>query len=189
MIMTPSEVFLASEFAKKIIKNISNRDFYTSQNARRSDEKVFEDNLKCKLTEMNVCNHLGINGIHSRMDFEIYDIGVGDDFDIIANGKYIDVKASSPRAKCIMVEVNKAKKWRDSGKAPDYFSMVSVTENNGVYGTSYMFGASKVVFSKNAKRYKRGDKIPNTNCTLKADNYILTSDHCEDLKGLIDFIK
>ena len=59
------------------------------RNAIRTAEKVNEDNVKGKLAEMFLFNVLGVNGITGQMDFDIYDEGIGDSFDIITTA---DVK-------------------------------------------------------------------------------------------------
>lgn len=189
--MTPSEVYFANRFAVEISKNnkIDNKDFYDCRNATRTEQKVFEDNLRGKLAELHICNIIGSCGLTCQMDFNIYRNGIGDDFDIIVNNKAIDVKASTPRAKCLMVEVTKFKRWMDTKKHPDFLCMVSVEPYEEKWTTEYMFGIDWHTFLTKAKLYRRGDNIPNTVVQLKAANVIVTSDNCCGVDELLDFMK
>jgi hypothetical protein len=187
---TPSEIYFASEFAKKIVSNIDNKDFMDGRNIIRTRAKVNEDNIKGKLAEIFVYNILGVNNISGVMDFDIYDEGIGDGFDIVTqSGVKIDVKASTDRAKCIMVELKKAQMWSRLGY-PDYLCMVAVSESNYTFNSKYIFGVDFKSFMDIARLYKRGDNIPNTRSQLKADNYIITMDQCfTDPKHLIRYCK
>jgi hypothetical protein len=188
MKMTSSEVFLATEFSKKIVGNIDNKDFMDHRNKRRTNKKVLEDNIKGKLAEMFICNGLGENGIKSVMDFEIYDEGVGDDFDIICDEFKIDVKASSPKAKCIMVEENKMKSWESRGK-PDYLLMVSTYNSGSNWYCEYVCGISMEEFLVKGKLLQRGENIPKTTFPLKANNWVIHKSDCYDTDNLIKTIR
>jgi hypothetical protein len=184
MEITYSERYLAEGFAEKIVGNIDSKDFMDSKNARRSNQKVLEDNVKGKIAEIAVANYIWqATKIKSKMDFEIYEMGIGDDFDIIANGVSIDVKASSPRARCLMVEYKKRRSWDMLG-CPDYLCMVSAEMNEA----HYLFGIPFSEFEERAILYRRGDSIPNTNFPLKADNYIITADECYGHAHLAEYV-
>ena len=188
MKMTHSEIYFCANFAKDMIGNIDNKDFYDGRNDTRNPVKVFEDNLKGKLAELHVFNRLGDKGLIGEMDFAIYEKGIGDDFDIIVNNKSIDVKASTPAAKCLIVEETKIKTWKDNGKFPDYLCMVAVSEVGDSWETKYAFGITWEAFKKSAKWYDRGDTIPNTMVKLKAKNAIVTQEDCGKIDDLMYFI-
>ena len=188
MKMTASEVFLAKNFSEKIVGNIDNKDFMDFRNKRRSPAKILEDNIKGKLAEMFVCNGLGDNSIESVMDFNIYDEGIGDDFDVVAGDFKIDVKASSPKAKCIMVEENKMNSWESRGK-PDYLIMVSVYNSGINWYCEYVAGISMEEFLTKGKLYERGEFIPNTTMSLKANNWIIHKSDCYSSENLIQTIR
>jgi len=190
MKMTATEIFFARTFATKIFGHIDGRNFHDSRNATRTQKKQMEDNIRGKLGEMAVANYIGLMGIPSLMDFEIYDSkGKGDDFDVIANGKAIDVKVSKPNSRCLMVERKKWESWHSRKHFPDYLSMVSVTGDNMKYEVNYMFGITWEKFKDKSKLYERGDDIPNTRYPLEADNYIVTVDDCENNVEMARFIK
>ena len=176
-IHSASEVFFAKEFSHKIVGNIDQKDFMDSRNRQRSPEKVFADNLKGKLAEIFIFNHTSKFLTNAKMDFEIYKKGIGDGFDIVSDKVSIDVKASSPKARCLMVELDKARTWKKTGY-PSFLCMVAVEEEGGMYYSEYLFGSSFDNFKKNAVLLKRGDYIPRTQMQLKADNYVLINDHC-----------
>ena len=185
MTMTPTEVFVANDFAEKVAKNIDEKDFMDDRNVRRTLQKVKEDNFKGKLAEMYIVNVLGYNGDIAKIDINIYEKGIGDDFDVTSNGKSIDVKASSPRAKWLMVEDKKITLWEKNG-VPDVVCMVAVSGET----CTYLFGCTYKVFQKKAQYLKRGEKIPNTNTMLKANNYAIHMDNCSDsIIRLMSFIK
>jgi hypothetical protein len=188
MKMTASEVFLAENFSKQIVGNIDNKDFMDFRNKRRSPKKILEDNIKGKLAEMFICNGLGDNNILSTMDFNIYDEGVGDDFDVVVDDFKIDVKASSPKAKCIMVEEKKMKSWEARGK-PDYLIMVSVYNSGINWYCEYVAGISMDEFLTVGKLYKRGEFIPNTTMSLKANNWIIHKKDCFTSEDLVKKIR
>lgn len=188
--MSPSEIFFAMNFANKIFGHIDGRDFYDSRNASRTSDKQLEDNIRGKLGEIAVANYIGRLGFISQLDFDIYESkGQGDNFDVIANGKSIDVKVSSPNARCLMVERNKWESWHNRNMFPDYLSMVSVSGSGTNYEVLYKFGITWEKFKDKSKLYERGNDIPNTRFPLKADNYIVTVDDCEDILGLGKYIK
>jgi hypothetical protein len=112
------------------------------------------------------------------MDFEIYNKGKGDSFDVVSDVGSIDVKASSDRAKCILVEVEKAKSWKRNIGYPDYLSLVSVTETENGFLSKYVTGADFETFKSKSTVMRRGELIPNTSTPLKADNYVLTKEKC-----------
>jgi len=184
--LTPFECEIANQFAKKIVGNIDQRDFMDGRNTERSSEKLFEDSAKGKKAEIFIYDVLGDNQIQASIDFDIYDKGIGDDGDLVANEKAIDVKASSPRAKCLLVEKKRMDLWEKVGKVPDCLCMVAV---NGDFCT-YIFGCSFKTFKRDAILLKRGDCIPNTNVPLKADNYVIRRDQCStNINDLVEFIK
>jgi len=185
MKITYSEQFLSKTFANKIVSKIDNKDFMDSRNIVRSTKKVFEDNLKGKYAEIALANSIYVKtGLESSLDFEIYDLGVGDSFDVIVGEVSIDVKASSPLARTILIEEKKFKSWEQRG-VPSYLCMISVVGNE----CNYLFGVSYLEFLDKAIKLNRGDCIPNTDVPLKATNYAIRKKDCYPLSHLIDFIK
>lgn len=186
----PSEVYFAKHFAMGIKGSINGGFFLDKRNSQRTEERIIEDNINGKLGEIFIYNILGVNNVTGIMDFDLYDGRVGDRFDIITTADVkIDVKVSSPRAKCIMVEVGKYANWERT-EFPDYLCMVSMSKNDDKYTPNYMFGIDFESFKQRCTLYSRGDNIPNTNFPLKADNYIITIDQCEtDPKHLIRYCK
>ena len=186
MRLTKLECDRADEFARKIVGNIDNRDFMDSKNAWRSPKKLFDDSSKGKRAEIFIQNILKANNIFSTVDFDIYKKGVGDDGDVIVNGKSIDVKASSPRARCLMVEESRVNMWESVQKTPYCLCLVSVDGDD----CTYKFGCSYSLFMEKANLLKRGDFIPNTGVPLKANNYVISIDKCKtDINDLIKFIE
>lgn len=183
--MTPTEIFFAVDFATKMVQgNNDDRDFRESKNPKRTTKKQVEDMIKGKLAEMSVTNYIGKLGHTCEMDFNIYPKGTGDNFDVVANGKSIDVKASSPNANWLMVEKELLRKWKTANTFPDYLCMVGVEEKGSDWECTYMFGIRFKDFIKTAQLVKRGQNIPHTGTKLKADNYIVAR---ADSGILVDF--
>lgn len=186
MILTPFECYIADDFAKKIVGNIDQRDFMDSRNIQRSKDKLFEDSSKGKKAEIFMYNTLMKNGISCSIDFDIYKKGIGDDGDIIANNKKIDIKASSKNAKCLMIEERRIKIWEDSLNSPQCVCMISVENDK----CEYLFGCTYFIFKKKATLLKRGENIPNTKIPLKASNYVLFfNDLDHNIDSFINYIK
>jgi len=172
---TPFEILMCNEFARKILGNIDGNDFMDVRSKRRTPEKIKEDNIRGKLAEVFICNAIGRKGISSILNFDIYEEGIGDSFDVISNGKSIDVKASSPFAKCLMVEESKMKSWKSSDP-PDYLCMVSIGLDLDI---RYMFGLPYERFAVQSAFMERGCFIPNTRVPLKTSNHVVTRDKCD----------
>ena len=184
--LTPFECKIAEDFANKIVDNIDQRDFMDGRNTHRSKEKLFEDSSKGKKAEIFIFNVLGDNGIKAEVDFNIYKKGIGDNGDVIANNKSIDVKASSPRARCLMIEEKRVQIWDNTDKAPNCLCMVAVNGDT----CEYLFGIGYKSFRKKAKLIKRGENIPNTKVPLKASNYVLERSECgSNIESLVRYIK
>jgi hypothetical protein len=184
MKMTATEMFVAHDFATKIVGNIDQKDFMDGRNARRSSSKVHEDNVKGKLAEMFIMNKLGEVDVLTTLDLNIYELGKGDDFDIVANDKSIDVKASSPRARNLLVELDKFKSWRTN--APNYLCMVAVDGDT----VEYLFGTTFTNFCANAILIKRGELLPNTRTALKASNLVINVNQCStNVDDLTDYME
>jgi hypothetical protein len=184
--LIPADINRAEEFGRNMVGNIDPKDFMDGRNAFRSPEKLLEDSAKGKKAEIFIYNAFVKNNIEAEIDFGIYEEGIGDDGDIIVLGQTIDVKSSSPRAKCLMVEEKRFNIWEEKGKNPDCLCMVAVDNNV----CEYMFGCSYKTFKTHSVLLKRGEYIPNTNVPLKANNYVIQEEKCKtDVIDLIRYIK
>ena len=176
--ITRSDYVASVGYSKGISDDkIDNRDFMNGDNELRSRSKVYEDNLKGKLAEFVVARRIEVEtGYPCEVDCEIYPLGIGDDFDLTPNRACIDVKASSPRARYLLVERARVESWRAKGSRP-YLCMVSIdlAEREG----HYMFGTDYRAFMTKALHLRRGECIPGTSMKLKADNYALHRDQCK----------
>jgi hypothetical protein len=189
IIITPDEVATINKFCEAVTKKIDKRDFFENKNKHRTTEKAHEDSFRAKCSELAVSKILQNEGIHCDVDFNIYARGIGDAFDIVTDGASVDVKASSPRARNLMIEKAKIVSWKERKVAPNYLCMVSVEEVDGTTVCEYMFGISMKNFKDNAKLFKRGQQIPMAPTILKADNFIVSANVCEDVSKFINYMK
>lgn len=180
--MTQFEKSTAKKFALDVVGGMDSRDFMDDRNATRSYEKLLMDNYKGKIAEIFMVNQLGRHGVFAEIDMGIYDEGVGDCGDIVVDGKILDVKASSPNARHLMVERDRVRGWETSGSRPDFLCLVGVSDDSVCV---YKVGCSYPRFMSKAGLFNRGECIPDTNCVLKADNLImLVSDGSSDIADL-----
>ena len=182
---TNAEVFFTRKFCNDIVDNIDASPFGDKRNKERNKSEIYKDNLKGKLAEIFIFNEVAKFCNKPKIDFEIYEKGVGDHFDIQSSDFTVDVKASTPRARCLMVEVEKQKTWKNTTGYPSYMCMVAVTEEDDEFYSEYLFGLDFDSFRNKCKRYNRGDNIPNTNVQLRTDNFLVHRQHCsEDISDL-----
>jgi len=175
---TPSEMFFARKFANDVAGNIDENDFKDSRNVSRTQSKVIEDNIKGKLAEILVYNLIGNKD--AEMDFNIYEKGIGDGFDIVVNGLSIDVKASTMRSKWLMFEERTAKGW---AKPPDYMCLVGIEGDKG----EYLFGSDIKTIRKNCQLIERGSNIPNTQVPMKASNFMVNKASSFDSSHIVQY--
>lgn len=176
--MTPAEVYVATKFATDITSKIDSRDFREDSNDRRTPKKIYDDNLRGKLAELMVFNSLSNIGYSPEIDLDVYDLGIGDSFDIRVDNVNIDLKASTKAARCLMVEQSRYDYWKKYNKSPDYLALISVDKGaDDVWEVNWKFGAPLGLFVSEAKLIDKGDMIPNTNTPLKASNYVLPATH------------
>lgn len=109
---------------------------------------------------------LNVEGI--KLDFDIYPRGVWDKTDIELNGKRIAVKSAKWFSRWLLLE----SKDINREDIYDYYILVLIDKDSGG-GEIAGFAEKDEIIQPNKETLllKKGQKIPNTNTTLDADNH------------------
>jgi hypothetical protein len=134
------EIEKALDFANKM--KYKHPEFVDMINTgkRRDVDEVFTSVLRGKLAEIAIAKHLaqkhkGENHNISPLDFNVYEDGVIDDFDLKFDNYTISIKSSKPIASCLLIEKHKYRMdsngniIRLEGKknaVPDFYAFVKV---------------------------------------------------------------
>ena len=136
------EIEQTIEFANKM--KTKHSYFMDRQNKiRRTENEVFLSVIRGKLAEIALHKHLKIKHannecILSDLDFNVYDKGICDDFDLKFNNYTISIKSSKPFSSCMLIEKEKFKVDKNNkviaidghkDNIPDYYAFVKVDFN------------------------------------------------------------
>lgn len=192
------------------------RDHRSGGSLIRTLEEVFANTLQGKLAELILDDELKKNGITtSGVDLGVYEKGVWDHGDIVANGKNINVKSMAFFSNLFLLE---CKDWDESGAyipdegsfIYDYFVCVRIKPNikdlfkNEDSDKDKMFKLLDVqdfyfdipgVLSHETlkeiikRKYiiKKGDKLSQT--TMDADNYYIQSGDLKNINLMYNQLK
>lgn len=176
---TEEELKKTINFANKIK---GKHPYFKDKNnlVRRTENEVFLSVVRGKLAEIALHKHLkekhkGEKIYLSDLDFNIYEKGICDDFDLKFNDLNISIKSSKPFSTCMLIEKEKFKVDKNnkviaidghSNNIPDYYAFIKVDFNIEDMHDSYAIicGAiSHKSFWKNKKEIPRGTFINQDN--------------------------
>ena len=196
---TEEEVSKTIEFANLMKKK---HPYFADENNndRRNENEIFISVIRGKLAEIAIHKYLtqkhkNSNYEISELDFENYDKGVCDEFDLKFNNLTISIKSSKPFSSCLLIETEKYQ-TNEQGEViaidghedniPDFYAFVKVDldlkEINKTYA-SICGAISHKTFWKKKKVIPRGTFINRNNMY----NYLMKNkplDQLEKDKGV-----
>lgn len=190
---TKEEISKTIEFANKM--KTKHPHFADKENdAVRTENEIFISVVRGKLAEIALYKYLKEKHKDSgckisELDFNIYQKGVCDDFDLKFNDYTISIKSSKPFSSCLLIETEKYQ-LNENGEAiaidghtdniPDFYAFVKIDLNLNEIEKTYasICGAiSHKSFWKNKKVVPRGTFINKTNMY----NYLIKNKPIEEL--------
>lgn len=169
-----------TDFALESAKTQQDIEFGQRDAAPRGKGEIARDNMIGKMAEVAVTRMLLEDfGLHYVVNFDIYPHGEWDDFDVQINGWNVDVK-STRAGKWLLFEVDKLRMRRNQrhNNLPDAIFMCRTPWDKAEdkpLGTVELIGAvsldSLLTGRSGARRFGKGECIPNTGVRLQAENY------------------
>ena len=119
------------EYAFSIANEDKQREYRSGGLARRNKLQIFWDAFRGKVAECHAKVFYEHRGCRVRdIDFDIYDRGVWDRYDLIINDKIVSIKSSKHFSQLLMLETEDWKDGKYSGDVydedytPDYFMFI-----------------------------------------------------------------
>lgn len=169
-----------SDFALESAKSQQSIEFGQRDTSPRKMNEIARDNMIGKMAEVAVTRMLREDfGLHYVANFDIYPRGECDDFDLQINGWNIDVK-STRAGRWLLFEVDKLRMRKNQAhnNLPDAIFMCRTPWDRAAdkpVGSVELIGAvsldSLLSGRSGARRFMKGECIPNTGVRLQAENY------------------
>ena len=120
--LTEDEIKRCKNFARESARTQQAIEFGNRNVPRRSEQEIARDNLIGKLAEVAFANFLEQEfRIHCELDFEIYAQGVWDREDLLIYNQPVDIKATRPGGRWLLVELNKLEFRKNENRLPFCF--------------------------------------------------------------------
>ena len=177
--LTTEEISQCIDFSARSARSQQQIEFGQHDTARRSMREIARDNCIGKLAEVAFSKLMKQRFcLDIPLDFNIYPRGVWDEADAIINGWRIDIKATRPGAKWMLIEWNKLN-FRVNEKKPTHVFVMAVTawdrENDTPTGEVEFVGfASRRRLKSGVPgtyTIRKGECLPGKNVRLQADNF------------------
>lgn len=184
---TPKQMKPAIEFAIRAAKTQQAIEFGNGRTTPRPEKEIERDIVIGKLAELAVWKVLGAG----EVDYAIYPRGKWDDQDLIIEGQRIDVKASRPGSRWLLVEQSKLEFRKREGKEPDAF-VFCVTgwdrECDIPTGEVQVVGWASLRMVLGGERLSEGCYLPGTKVKLQASNYALHASRLDSMSSFKRFL-
>lgn len=136
---TVNEVIKTYNFAKGMIGK--HRPYLQGSDINRSDKEIFLNDIQGKLAEIavrkDILNQFPNSKINGDIDFSVYGRGEWDNYDLVINGKYLNIKSIKHFAMMLMVECE-----RYNEKGEFYYTN---TDNKKIINDYYILVKIKIV--------------------------------------------
>lgn len=168
IILTDEEYNKCSAFAKESAK--TQREYRSGGAQFRALAQIESDTLRGKTAEVAAKRFLeqeplDVKGI--ELDFNIYPRGKWDEQDFTINGRRISVKSAKWFSKWLLLE----SKDIIRGDVYDYYILIVVAKDFKSAKVMGYAAKEEILEDSNTLRLKKGEKIPDTETILDADNH------------------
>ena len=175
LILTSDEFERCKKFSEESAK--TQREHRSGGTQIRGLNQIEEDTQRGKVGEVIALKFLRqspLNITEVKLDFDIYPRGKWDEQDFTLHGKRIAVKSAKWFSRWLLIET----KDLGRGDVYDYYILVVIAKDFKSGEIKGYATKDEILNGKAMMKLKKGEKIPNTNTALDADNNAI---HSKDL--------